>query len=464
MKILHYDCFAGISGDMNLAALIDMGVDVHLLSSELEKLNLKGWNLSAKKSLKNGISGTILNVNCQSDFEDAKHENIADSHFAEHAHHECIDNNVHSHLHTHSEHSHHDDSQAPQTPHVHCDTHAGHFHRAYSDIRAMIENSTLSQRVKRDSIKIFNTLAVAEAQVHGKNVDDVMFHEVGAVDSIIDIVGAAVCLEILGIDKISSSSVELGGGTVKCAHGVLPVPAPATAIISKSFPSKIGGAMHECTTPTGAAIIAALADEYQKPISGSRIADGIGIGHRDCPTLPNILRVSMYITSTNAQEAPLAGESVAAPEAPEFAQSQSLVELAANIDDMTAEQISELVKHLFVSGALDAWQESILMKKNRMASKVCALVKISDAQSARECFFKHSTTLGVREYNLSRFSIRREVVSKDTRYGQVRFKVSKFKEFCRVKPEFDDCAKIAIANHLPIDFVMENLKDDYKNG
>ena len=198
----------------------------------------------------------------------------------------------------------------------------------------------MPEKVKSSAIGIFDIIARAEAQVHGRNIDEVHFHEVGAVDSIIDIVGAAICMDMLGVDKIVSSSVELGGGTVKCAHGVLPVPAPATAIISKAFPSK-----------TGAAIIAAFADSYDVPVSGKCLGTGIGIGHRECSELPNILRVLLY-------------ESPDKPNSSEM-DSVKMFEVCANIDDMTPEHVSALCSRLFKAGSLDVWQESIAMKKNR---------------------------------------------------------------------------------------------------
>ncbi|MBP3358600.1 MAG: LarC family nickel insertion protein [Opitutales bacterium] len=289
MKILYYDCFAGISGDMNLSTLIDAGLDPVALEVQLRKLNLDGWSLKISKDSKNGIFGTRLDVICE--------------HSHEHHH--------HHHEHEHCEHHHHE-------------------HRKFSDIATLINNSTLSENVKKKSLAIFQKIAEAEAKIHGKDITDVNFHEVGAVDSIIDIVGCAIAFELLGIDKAVSTAVELGGGTVKCAHGVLTVPAPATSLIAKDFPSKLGGAMHECTTPTGAAIIATMCSDFSPKINGKIIASGIGIGHRDSHELTNILRVSIIETQDEI-----------------FSEikSEKMFELSANIDDMTAEHLAELCQN-----------------------------------------------------------------------------------------------------------------------
>ena len=429
MKILYYDCFAGISGDMNLSALINAGVDPIALECELRKLNLNGWSLKVSPDSKNGIFGTRVDVICDSEHHcEHKHSH------AEHHHHE----HHHEHEHHHHEHHHHE--------HEHHE-HEHHEHRKFSDIADMINNSTLSENVKKNSIAIFQKIAEAEAQIHGKNIDEVNFHEVGAVDSIIDIVGCAVAYELLGIDKAVSTSVELGSGTVKCAHGVLTVPAPATAIIAKDFPSKLGGAKHECTTPTGAAIIATMCSEFSPKITGKIIASGIGIGHRDSRELTNILRVSIIETEENSS-------AVA---------TEKMFELSANIDDMTPEHVAEFCQKLFDANALDVWQESIVMKKNRLAVKVCVLVRETDSQKVAEAFFKNSTTLGLRKTEVLRLSINRDIENFESKNGIVRIKKSNHANIERIKPEFDDCKKIADSTDTPIDIVSDGIKNEFKN-
>ena len=414
MKILYYDCFAGISGDMNRAALIDAGLDLQALESELGKLGLDGWSLKASKASRGGIFGTRLDVLVS----DEKNCCRRTGHFG------------HSEYSSHSEHS-------------------GHAHRKFSDIAEMLEKSNLSDGAKKRALSIFSLLAEAEAKVHGKEVSEVSFHEVGAVDSIIDIVGCAVALELLGIDEVVSSPVELGGGTVECAHGRLPVPAPATAILAKSFPSKIGGANHECTTPTGAAIIASLCSGFSGKIEGRVVAEGVGVGHRESPELPNVLRVMVFDTEASCTEK--AGEAV-----------ESMAELSANIDDMTPEHVSELCAKLMAAGALDAWCEPVVMKKGRCAVKVCALARFAEKNKVLRAFFANSSTLGIRESTVFRHALGRELVDKDTEFGKVRFKRHCVAGIERVKPEFEDTKKISESTGMPVDIVSEKLKHGFE--
>ncbi len=426
MKILYYDCFAGISGDMNLAAMLDLGVSRDSLEAELKKLGLSGWHLEVSKAQKNGIWGTRVDVHCHSHKHEHEHEN------AEHCH--CEHHHTHAHTHEHSENLHH----------THEHTHH-HEHRSFADIKKIIEDSGISQRAKNDALKIFETLAIAEAKVHGKSPDEVHFHEVGAIDSIIDIVGCAICLDILGVDEIRSSAVELGSGTVKCAHGVLPVPAPATAEIAKNFPSKINGASHECTTPTGAAIIATMAKSFESSTNGKIISCGIGVGHRDCAKLPNILRVTLFETS---------GES-------DFTSSR-MCEICANIDDMSAEAQAHLCESLFKAGARDVWCEAIFMKKGRLGVKVSALCMLSEKEKIVQTFFKNSTTLGLRVSELDRLELARESKTISTSMGDVSFKLSSFGGKVRAKPEADDVAKIANERDMSFGEISDFAKDEFK--
>ncbi|GMA97279.1 LarC family nickel insertion protein [Pelosinus sp. IPA-1] len=277
MKVLYYDCFCGISGDMNLGALLDLGVDEAYLRQELSKLNLDvEYELQVKKDSKKGISGTRVDVV----LKDAMHVHKHDDH-----HHD-----------EHHEHHHHHEAQAD----MESDSgHTHHAHRNLKDIENIVINSSLNDRVKKVSLDIFMKVAEAEAKVHGKPLYEVHFHEVGAVDSIVDIVGAAVCLDYLQVDKIMASSVQVGGGFVKCAHGIIPVPAPATVEILKNIPIKSGIVPFETTTPTGAAILAANVDVFTDHIDFSIDKIGYGIGHRDLE-IPNVLRI--YLGYENASD------------------------------------------------------------------------------------------------------------------------------------------------------------------
>lgn len=274
MRILYYDCFSGISGDMNLGAMIDLGVDKDYLITELSKLNLEGeYKIEVRRDSRKGIEGTKVDVILKDDHEEHNHIHGED-HQHSHEH-----NHEHSHAHS-NDHEHHH----------HCHEYNHHIHRNLKDIENIINTSSLSDNVKKLSLNMFMKVAEAEAKVHGKPLYQVHFHEVGAVDSIVDIVGAAICLDYLKLDKIMASSIELGGGFVKCAHGLIPVPAPATVEILKGIPVKAGIVPFETTTPTGAAILAANVEEFtdMKEFTIEKI--GYGVGGRDTD-IPNVLRV-----------------------------------------------------------------------------------------------------------------------------------------------------------------------------
>lgn len=278
MKVLYYDCFCGISGDMNLGALLDLGVEEAYLRGELSKLNLDAeYELQIKKDNKKGISGTRVDVILMDAVQ-------GHTHGEDHEHHQ------HEEHHHHHHHDHHQHQQEAQ-PVVEANQHSAHHeHRNLKDIEDIIIHSNLSEGVKELSMAIFMKVAEAEAKVHGKPLYEVHFHEVGAIDSIVDIVGAAICIDSLAVDKIMASSVQLGGGFVKCAHGIIPIPAPATIEILKNIPVKSGIVPFETTTPTGAAILAANVVEFTDQIKVSIEKIGYGIGHRELE-IPNVLRV-----------------------------------------------------------------------------------------------------------------------------------------------------------------------------
>ncbi|MDR0389182.1 MAG: LarC family nickel insertion protein, partial [Spirochaetaceae bacterium] len=276
MNTLHFDCFAGISGDMALGAFVDLGVDPHELEKELGALGLSGWRLDFVRDERNGITGTraIVTLSDEHGHHD-HHDHEHDGHngHGHHDHdHEHEHDGHHDHSHGHHDHEHHDHSHGHHDhdhEHHHHDHdheyhnhgHHHHAHNSWKEIKSLIEKSGLRDGVKKRALDIFGRVAASESKVHGVPEDDIAFHEVGALDSIIDIVGAAICLDILKPERISSSAVELGGGTVHCAHGILPVPAPATLLLVQGLPVKTGGFDKEMTTPTGAAILASCVDE-----------------------------------------------------------------------------------------------------------------------------------------------------------------------------------------------------------
>ncbi len=379
MRILYYDCFAGISGDMNLGALIDLGVDPDYLRTEMGKLNISGFHLETKKDTRRGISGTKADV--------------------------IIEN--------------------PENE----------KHRHLRHIEEIIGQSTLSEKIKLLSLKIFNKVAEAEAKVHQIPKEHVHFHEVGALDSIADIVGAAICLDFLNPDKVVSSPVQLGGGMVKCAHGIMPVPAPATAEILSNIPVRSGLVDHEATTPTGAAILAATVDQFTGVNSFRILKTGYGIGNRDSE-VPNVLRVFL------CEEAESETKDV---------QTEEAVVLECNIDDMNPEHYDFILEQLFQAGVADTWLTPVMMKKSRPAIVLSVLCEEALSASAKAIIFKNSTSIGIREYRVRKNMLRREQFSIDTVYGPVQVKQSYFNgKLVGSKPESADCKRLAIANGISL--------------
>lgn len=371
MKILYYDCFAGISGDMNLGALIDLGVDAGYLTSELEKLNIEGFHLEVKKDNRRGISGTKADVIIENQ-ENEKHRHLR-------------------------------------------------------HVEEIVNGSSLPENVKINALKIFDLIAVAEAKIHNISKERVHFHEVGALDSIADIVGAAICLDYLKVDKVMSSSIQLGGGMVKCAHGIMPVPAPATAEIVMNVPVKTGLVNHEATTPTGAAILVATVDEFTDKMDFQIIKTGYGIGNRDSE-VPNVLRVYLCEDSNSLKDVNM----------------EEAIVLESNIDDMNPEHYDFLLEKLFADDASDAWISPVIMKKSRPAVTLSVLCKEELVDKMKAIIFSNSTSIGIREYRVKKNMLRREESTVETTYGAVKIKQSFFEgKMVRSKPEYEDCKRLA---------------------
>jgi uncharacterized protein (TIGR00299 family) protein len=418
MRTLHFDCYAGISGDMTLGALVDLGAAPDVLCSELEKLGIDGWHLEFLPDERGGIRGLHAAVELGGDT----------SHLAE----EAGDSN-HNHFTIHKAHEH---------EHIHTQGHEVHQHNSWKDIRSLIEKSGIREGAKKRALAIFTRIAEAEAEVHGVTVEDVAFHEVGALDSIIDVVGVAICLDLLNPDRITCSEVELGGGLVKCAHGVLPVPAPATLILVRGIPVKTGGFNKEMTTPTGAAILGAMVDEFVTEASFTEIKTGYGIGTRRMER-PNLLRVSWRETS--AEKSGAANKS-------KLWKTESLTLMEANIDDMTGEALGFLMEKLFDAGALDVTFTPCVMKKSRPGTVVSVLANEAKLNTLRECFFRHSTTIGFRETAVNRLSLERKEQTVTGNFGQARKKsVFLAEEKLRSKIEFEDRARLAREQSISLD-------------
>lgn len=445
MKVLYYDCFSGISGDMNLGAMIDLGVDKKYLIDELKKLNLSEseYEIQVKKDNRKGIYGTkvdvLLNPHHNHIHNEDEHHH---SHHHEHTHEQNQNNHNHLNIHIYNEETKgvHKDHTHEEYTHTHT-----HEHRSFKDIEEMIKNSALSEKVKKLSLGMFMNVAKAEAKVHYKPLYEVHFHEVGAVDSIIDIVGAAICLDYLNVDKIISSPVELGGGFVRCAHGLIPVPAPATVEILKGIPIKSGVVPFETTTPTGAAILVSNAKEFTevKDFKIEKVA--YGIGNRDTD-IPNVLRVYLGITEEN--------------ELMDCKREDSVI-VECNIDDMNPEMYDYVMEKLFESGAEDVYLTPIIMKKNRPAVKLSVLCKNKRTDVIENIIFKETTTLGVRKYKVNKELLERKIEIINTKFGDIRVKNAIYNgKILKSKPEYEDCKKIAKENNIEISKVYSIVKKE----
>ena len=401
MKIAYFDCFSGISGDMTLGALADLGLDPDLLKDELAKLKLEGYQLSFSKAQKHGISGTKAHV----DLSDPEH----------HQH----DDQDHDHEHNHDHH--HDEPPKKR-----------HHTRNLGDIRQLIENSDLSEEIKAKSLSIFVRLGEAEARVHGTTIDEVHFHEVGAVDSIVDIVGSVIGLSIMEIDKIYSSSLSLGSGLARSSHGVIPVPAPATVELLRGIPTRQTEIRGELVTPTGAAIISTLAENFGPAPEMIMDKIGYGCGTKDLAEQPNLLRVILGHTAGDYE-------------------TDTIKVVETNIDDMSPQIYDLLMDKLLEIGALDVFLTPINMKKNRPAVKLTVLADSPQLQDVCACILAETTTMGVRIYEAHRKKLEREMVEVDTEYGKISVKLGKIgDEVVKILPEYDDCKRIAREKNVPI--------------
>ncbi len=435
MKILYYDCFAGISGDMNLGAMLDLGIEADYLKSELSKLPVNGYTLQVTRDIRKGISGTRVNVLIDENRLIMAEQGHNHSHNHGHSH-EHTHSHDHGHMHAHDPH--------PLNVQVH-NPEKKTNHNSYAEIKQLIQSSKLNDRVKDTSLAIFLKVAEAESKIHNLPVEEVHFHEVGAVDSIVDIVGAAICLNKLEVDAVYCSTVELGGGTVRCAHGTYPVPAPATAEIVKHMPVRTGTVNFETTTPTGAAILAACVNEFTDKAEFSILRTGYGIGSKD-GEIPNVLRV--FLCETVNQKEP-------------DKDSSFIVE--CNIDDMNPEFYDYITDSLFAAGAKDVYITPIIMKKSRPAVKLSVLCTTEDEPGINEVLFRETSTIGLRKYRVDKTMLDRVIETISTPLGDVRVKSAFYKGVCiKSKPEYDDCIKIAREKGIPVSKVYREVEQELR--
>ncbi|GAU78146.1 hypothetical protein F3D3_2778 [Fusibacter sp. 3D3] len=444
MKTLYLDCFAGISGDMFMGAMVDLGVDFEMLKSELSKLGLDHeFDIEMRRDSKLGIFGTKVDVIDHNHLSHS-HEDHNDAHEHSHEHkhaHEHLHEHVHSHeadhSHGHAHQGHNGHTHEAHHDHKHAHTHDHDQLRNFGEIKKIIQKSSLSERVKGDSLKIFELIAKAEAKIHGKAVDEVHFHEVGAIDSIVDVIGAAICMALLEIDTVLASPIEVGDGFVKCAHGKMPVPAPATAEILIGAPtlSKVKG--YEMTTPTGAAIISAFVTDFpeNKRMKAQKI--GYGMGTRNLE-IPNCLRAIIVEDQKN--------------------QSQWIIE--TNIDDMSSEQLVFAEERLFAVGALDVYKTAIIMKKGRPAIKMTILAKTEDIEALQKILFTETTSIGLRKYSVDKVMLDRAYQQVETQYGSVTIKTALLEgKIVNQKPEYEECKRLALENQVTLSEIYKTVNE-----
>lgn len=427
MRAIYLDCFSGVSGNMLLGAFLAAGMPLGTLEAELRRLPMaEEFRLKVSSVKKNGIAATYVDV----ELLGATH-----GHCCEHGE---GDDHAHEHSCEH-DHGHANEGAVPAHEHSH-----EHHHRTMHDVRTILERSSLSAEVKEMSLKIFGVLAQAEGKVHGVRPEDVHFHEVGAVDSIVDIVGTAICLDYLEIEKIFVSRVNTGSGTVHTQHGRMMVPAPATAELLRLFPTYHEGAAKELTTPTGAAVLAALA-EFSDHVPTDLLTECIayGAGTWDLE-LPNVVR--LYI-----------GECKGGGK-----RDLSLIE--TNIDDMDAQLFGYVSERLFALGALDVWTTPIYMKKNRPAHMLSVLVEEDKKAQCLSLLFSETTSIGMRVLHVDeRVEAVRHTALVDTLHGKVRCKVSAYGgKIVSLAPEYDDCREIAAREGIPLKRVRQEALDDLR--
>ncbi|HTG58224.1 MAG TPA: nickel pincer cofactor biosynthesis protein LarC [Terriglobia bacterium] len=385
-KIAYLDCSSGISGDMLLAALLDAGLERDLLLNELRKLPLAGYEFRCARVLRGSLTGTQVEI----------------------------------------------DVPQPQPE------------RHLGEIRQLLEGSALTEAVRTQALKMFERLAEVEGKLHGKPAAEIHFHEVGAVDAILDIVGACVGLELLEIDELSCSPLNVGGGQVETAHGTLPVPAPATAELLKGAPIYSSGVEGELVTPTGAVIVATLASSFgpMPPIKVARI--GYGAGSRDYSGHPNIARLFVGERAEVSDSEPRVTNRV-----------NVVTVIEANVDDMSPQLYGYLVERALDAGALDITCSSIQMKKNRPGLEISVLCVPERAEGLAQLLFEETTTIGLRIHEAGRLVLDREVVKVETPYGTVRVKIAKRAgKVINVSPEYEDCQRLAAEKSVPLKQVI----------
>ena len=392
MKLLYLDCFAGISGDMFLGALLDLGVSEDVLRTELAKLKLPGYTISTRRVVKQNISATKF---------------------------DCIE------------------AGHPPSPMLRRTS----DHRGYTEIAGMITGSGLSENVKRRALSVFKRLGEAEAKIHGVPLTQIHFHEVGAVDSIVDIVGACIALEALGVDEVQASPPRLGSGFVETAHGKFPVPAPATLELLKGVPTQPSNEPVELVTPTGAALLAEFCTKFGPMPAMSIEKIGYGAGSRDLEKTPNVLRAvlgEMSMSKSKSEEI------------------DTVAVIETNIDDMNPQLFGDVMERLLAAGALDVFMTSVQMKKNRPGTLLTVLCERNDVDRMAELLLTHTTSFGVRVHEAQRRKLAREIVKVKTKFGEIEVKIGRLGDkVVSRSPEFESCKQAAAKAGVAVKEVYE---------
>lgn len=410
MRTLYLECKMGAAGDMLTAALLELIPDRQIFVDKINSIGLSNVHIEALSAVKMGITGTQMSVKING--EEEKSEDVSVHH--------------HSNEHT-SEHHHHEHSHEHSHEHYHHEHH--HSHTSMHDIEHIISALDVSEKVKLDALSVYRLIAEAESAAHGRAVEEIHFHEVGTMDAVADIVGVCILMEMLSAEKVIASPVHLGNGFVKCMHGVLPVPAPATAHILKGIPAYSGNIEGELCTPTGAALLRHFAGEFgdMPPMQVSKV--GYGLGKKDFPVL-NCVR--SFIGETEDK-------------------SESVVELVCNIDDMTGEALGFAQEMLLKAGACDVFTQAVQMKKSRPAVMLTCICKEKQRDEMLNLIFRHTSTIGVREHYCKRYTLNRRIDAIHSSLGDVRVKVSEGYGVKRCKAEYDDISRIAEEKGIPFD-------------
>jgi len=450
MRILYFDCFSGISGDMTVGALADLGVTPSTFEWELSNFEIGDFHLHFERQTRKGISGVKFDVHGGATHVDHVHDDHsseaeADPHENDDEHH-AHEGHQHEHEHQgHHEHNHprHDDDQHPHHHHEdhHHDQHDEEAHphpgRSFSGITALVNSSGLSPFVKKHATSIFRRIAEAESKIHAVPIDKVQFHELGALDSIVDVVLTCIGIEALKVDQIHFSELTDGIGFIRCSHGNYPLPAPATLELLRGLPIRQVPVPFELITPTGAAIVA----EFQISVGPmprlrpSKI--GYGLGTRDLPDHPNVLRV--LLADSDPED-----------------KTESVVEVQANIDDLSPEILGATIDRLLAAGAVDAYFTPVQMKKSRPATLLTVLCPRQNLEAVQAVIFKETTTFGLRYQEMERVTLDREQVEVETGAGPVVVKIGRFhKNLLQVSPEFESCQSLASKSGISLRRIYE---------